>query len=165
MRWSISGQALQDHAERAVVGWLVTHGLEDPRPVVAASSPVPLILSAVNNYHEQMLGGLAWQVAAISSSLQHPDAKVIGLDRGGGGWWRGATFCITSAFIRLLGALEQIEVDVLKALLYYRPHGQPLGHESDQIDTTVDLEIVTEEPGVRNPLECPHASLVIGRQT
>lgn len=60
-------------------------------------------------------------LAGNHSRFDEPD---IGLDRSSSGWIRLPNFITSSALIRVLGAMEQFEIDVLKALLYYRPHGK-----------------------------------------
>lgn len=149
LSWSIAGEALLDLSKEAVVNWLVEQGLENSGPGTESDSPVSIVLASVQEYRQQALQELGPGVDAISSSLMNPDAKTVGQDRSGTGWSEGAAFCISSAFVRVLGASEQFELDVLKALLYYRPSGQPLGHPDDQIEITVEMDIVTEEPVVK----------------
>lgn len=69
----------------------------------------------------------------------------LGAERSGTGWKNPANFLITSAFVRLLGASEQFEMDVLKALIYYRPSGLP-GHESEWIEQVVERDVIREIP-------------------
>lgn len=69
-----------------------------------------------------------------------------GGERSGAGWKSYPNFIITSALVRLLGAWEQYERDVLKALFYYRPSGM-LGPDSEQIVQEVDVAVI-EEQGV-----------------
>lgn len=69
----------------------------------------------------------------------------FGVHRSGVGWNNLPNFVITSAFVRLLGASEQFELDVLKSLLYYRPAGKDeLVDECDVVAVT--SEVLTEEP-------------------
>jgi len=149
LSWSVAGQALLDLSEQAVADWLVEQGLENPGPESSGESPVSMVMAAANKHRAQALQKLGPVVDAISSSLMSPDAKVVGRDRSGTGWSEGAAFCISSAFVRVLGASEQFELDVLKALLYHRPFGKPLGEPDDQVDITVQMDIVTEEPEVK----------------
>ncbi|AFY49643.1 hypothetical protein Nos7524_3869 [Nostoc sp. PCC 7524] len=68
----------------------------------------------------------------------------FGVHRSGVGWHSLPNFVITSAFVRLLGASEQFELDVLKSLLYYRPAGKAeILDECDVI--TVRSDVLTEE--------------------
>jgi hypothetical protein len=88
---------------------------------------------------------LARAVKNEMRSINH-DAPDFGVHRSGVGYHSLPNFVITSAFVRLLGASEQFEIDVLKCLLYYRPGGKtesPEGFES----VTVTSEVVIEEPG------------------
>ena len=76
-----------------------------------------------------------------------PDERLLhmGAERSGAGGENAANFIITSAFVRLLGAGEQFELDVLKALFYHRPSGL-LGPPNEQLRTNVDIEVLLEEP-------------------
>ncbi|NLL02604.1 MAG: hypothetical protein GX265_06285 [Mollicutes bacterium] len=73
----------------------------------------------------------------------------FGQERSGAGWNKLANFVITSAFVRLLGATETFETDMLKALLYYRPNGL-LGPDAEQIDVKADERVLREEPKMEN---------------
>lgn len=68
----------------------------------------------------------------------------VGFERGSTGWDRLPNFITSSALVRLLGAMEQFEIDVLKALLHYRPAGKQ--HSDGSSYTVVDLAVVTEAP-------------------
>lgn len=69
----------------------------------------------------------------------------FGVHRSGVGWHSLPNFVITSAFVRLLGASEQFELDVLKSLLHHRPAGK--AELLDQCDViTVSPDVLTEEP-------------------
>jgi hypothetical protein len=50
--------------------------------------------------------------------------------------------------VRLLGASEQFELDVLKALLHYRPAGRPLGEEDEHMVISVEIDVLEEKPRV-----------------
>lgn len=79
---------------------------------------------------------------------QPPDKKLfeIGAARSGASWKdKGRNFAITSAFVRLLASEEQFEIDVLKALFFYRPTGV-LGGEADQIVEEATVDVVYEAP-------------------
>jgi hypothetical protein len=71
----------------------------------------------------------------------------LGEERSGAGWKDPANFLITSAFVRLLGAWEQYEMDVLKALFNYRPLGL-LGNEADQAVVQAETAVISEVPVV-----------------
>jgi hypothetical protein len=75
-----------------------------------------------------------------------PDSRLemFGENRASAGWQNPANFVITSAFVRLLGATEQIELDILKALFYYRPSGRIEGRSNETI--RVDADIILEIP-------------------
>ncbi len=96
---------------------------------------------------------LARAVKDEMRSINH-DSPDFGVHRSGVGYHSLPNFVITSAFVRLLGASEQFELDVLKCLLYYRPGGKaesPDGFEP----VTVTSEVVTEEPGESNAYSKP----------
>lgn len=80
------------------------------------------------------------QLAGTRSRYNEED---VGFERGSTGWDRLPNFITSSALIRLLGALEQYEIDVLKALLYYRPSGKEYVGKTR---TLVDVAVVTEQP-------------------
>lgn len=68
----------------------------------------------------------------------------LGFERGSTGWDRLPNFVTSSALVRLLGAMEQFEIDVLKALLHYRPAGKnsPIPKKVE----LADLAVVSEQP-------------------
>ncbi|MBD2013558.1 hypothetical protein H6F96_06155 [Microcoleus sp. FACHB-53] len=84
---------------------------------------------------------------AVSNEMRHIQhgGFDFGVHRSGVSWHSLPNFVITSAFVRLLGASEQFELDVLKSLLYYRPAGKDeLVDECDVVAVTP--EVLTEEP-------------------
>ncbi|MBW4542967.1 MAG: hypothetical protein KME25_00740 [Symplocastrum torsivum CPER-KK1] len=93
---------------------------------------------------------------AVKNEMRHinHDAPDFGVHRSGVGYHRLPNFVITSAFVRLLGASEQFEIDVLKCLLYYRPGGKTESPERFE-SVTVNSEVVTEEPGESNAYSKP----------
>lgn len=60
-----------------------------------------------------------------------------------------ANFIISSTFVRLLGAWEQLQVDVIRCLLFYRPHGL-LGPMEDNALITIDEEKAGKDLGFEN---------------
>ncbi len=82
------------------------------------------------------------------------DSPDFGVHRSGVGYHSLPNFVITSAFVRLLGASEQFELDVLKCLLYYRPGGKTESLDGFE-PVTVTSEVVTEEPGESNAYSKP----------
>ena len=79
--------------------------------------------------------------ATCASRYSYED---IGKSRSGIGWDNLPNFVITAAFIRLLGSMEQFELDVLKSLLYYRPNGK--SEEKFGKHILADIDVITEEP-------------------
>jgi len=70
----------------------------------------------------------------------------FGQERAGAGWNRLDNFIITSAFVRLLGAVETFELDMLKALLYYRPNGRLQSRTVPSEQIIAEEKVVLEEP-------------------
>ena len=88
-----------------------------------------------------------------------PDGSWVnaGAERSGAGWKNPAAFIISSAMVRVLGATEQFELDVLKCLLYYRPSGL-LGDSRDWVIQKVDPEVVYETPKKLNDEQLEYVS-------
>jgi hypothetical protein len=80
-------------------------------------------------------------LASTYSRFNEPD---VGSDRSSTGWDKLPNFITSSALIRVLGAMEQYELDVLKALLHYRPAGKQ--HRSDEVFAEADMSVVMELP-------------------
>ncbi len=77
----------------------------------------------------------------------------FGVGRSNAGWLgRWENFITTSAMIRFLGALEQFEIDALKSLLFYRPHGCtiPVG---EIVEQAVEESVIREIPEIRAGVE------------
>jgi hypothetical protein len=151
--WTVGGEALCTIEDGDVRKWLLRQGLDVLQAEAGSTPPIALIADAMEKYRKQALAGEWVTSEAISSSLMNPGAKEFGLKRSGAGWGQGADFCISSAFVRLLGALEQFEMDVLKALLCYRSTDSPLGPNSKLKDITVELDVLAEEPKVEGDTE------------
>lgn len=88
--------------------------------------------------------GIHPEVLVRGSNAPATQLVNAGSERSGAGWRNYPNFILTSALVRLLGAWEQYERDVLKALLYYRPSGI-LGPESEHIAQEVDVAIIEEQ--------------------
>lgn len=85
---------------------------------------------------------MAWiQMASTYSRFNEPD---VGSERSSTGWDKLPNFITSSALIRVLGAMEQYELDVMKALLHYRPAGKQ--HMSDGVFVEAEMSVVTELP-------------------
>ncbi len=129
--------------------WLTSQGLSVEAQEWESDEPFSLISWAVAEQWRIALGKDWSSANRKSSSIVNPNAKRVGVERSGAGWDEGAKFCIASAFVPLLGSLEQFELDVLKSLLYYRHPMGPLNSDKDWGDDPVELEVVTEEPEVK----------------
>lgn len=111
------------------------------------------LLGSMEGFLEDRYPLLARAVKDEMRRINH-DSPDFGVHRSGVGYHSLPNFVLTSAFVRLLGASEQFELDVLKCLLYYRPGGKtesPDGFEP----VTVTSEVVTEEPGESNAYSKP----------
>jgi len=84
----------------------------------------------------------------LARRIDSPDERLndYAEARSGAGWQNPANFVITSAFVRLLGASEQFELDVLKSLFFYRPSGKAV--ETDSKLIVVEADVMLEQPEV-----------------
>lgn len=89
--------------------------------------------------------GIDPEILVRASNAPDPEWVDLGEERSGAGWRNPANFLISSAFVRLLGAWEQYELDVLKALFYYRPLGL-LGDGKDQLVEYAEAGVIRELP-------------------
>jgi hypothetical protein len=124
--------------------WLAGQGMGDFDPELSISDLIEQPITASfsdDNWLERMQEG---------NRSQYPDAKDFGKLRANGGWDELEKFIITSAFIRILGAYEQYELDVLKALLYYRPLGHTGQHASDFEEEEPTEEVILEQPHLQD---------------
>jgi hypothetical protein len=113
--------------------------------MVEDDCPEPqLITHPITSGLEQRLG-VRLDILVRGSNAPAEGWTYAGEERSGAGWRDPANFLITSAFVRLLGAWEQYEMDVLKALFYYRPLGL-LGDEADQAVVRAEPDVVWEFP-------------------
>lgn len=125
------------------VDWLRNQGVnpffhryvDDDRMVLSMLSTME------NALEEKGVNLLSIKMAGTYSRFNEPD---IGTERSSSGWMRLPNFITSSALIRLLGAMEQFEMDVLKALLFYRPQGKE--HDCKLEYQDVDLAVILEEP-------------------
>ncbi len=77
----------------------------------------------------------------------------FGVGRSNAGWQgRWENFITTSAMIRFIGALEQFELDALKSLLFYRPHGSATSL-SEIVEQTVEEVVIREAPDKRGGVD------------
>lgn len=143
---TLAGAVAQERSKTTddrLVKWLNTQGvvpffhnyIEEGRSVLSLLGTIEeaLISHGVDLMHVHVSGS--------HSRFNEPD---IGSDRSSSGWNRLPNFITSSALIRVLGAMEQFEIDVLKALLYYRPQGKSKPECVTYEDA--ELSIATEEP-------------------
>jgi hypothetical protein len=137
---TLSGSALPPNSPAE---WLQQQGFEAALEGEPFGRALRLALS------ESFQEGVGEHPEIFSKASDAPEADLadLGSLRAGAGWSTAPNFVITSAFVRLLGALEQFELDTLKALLYYRPYGL-LGDPTDQIDQDVERDVLLEVPEV-----------------
>lgn len=135
-----------------LVEWLRDQGVEPfyYRVMPEGTLQVSLVESvnqAVKGYGVDVL---RVQMAGAYSRFDEPD---VGWDRSSTGWDRLSNFITSSALIRLLGAMEQYELDVLKALLHYRPAGaqhiEPL--EFVDADLAIAIEMADSDGRYKKP--------------
>jgi hypothetical protein len=173
---AIAGLAILDNSTVGVLKWLKEQGLGEVEPNTLRSPRPPspphrvsdersttgtppsemtevppaviflrILATGLADYRHDALGkDRVDQLRRGQLSAQTEDDH--GSERSGAGWANGANFCITSAFIRVLGAWEQYELDVLKALVHYRPTGKKLGPLAEQLLIVPDMQVVLESP-------------------
>ncbi|MCB9855379.1 MAG: hypothetical protein H6818_06785 [Phycisphaerales bacterium] len=113
--WSLGGQTT-GHAN--INSWLASQGMPEGD---YSEPPISAVLTSIENKRIELLGRDV--LRELNRGRRGAFETDIGTSRAGAGWDQAANFCITSAFIRLLGAWEQFELDVLKTLLLLRPGG------------------------------------------
>ena len=135
-------QRVGESAVERIRRWLATQG-------VPAYDDIPDAPLLIHTLAEGFRAGCGIHPEMLVRGSNSPLTEWIdlGAERSGAGWKNPANFLITSAFVRLLGAAEQFELDVLKSLFYYRPSG-PLGHKEDWIEQKVEPEVIREKPQI-----------------
>ena len=113
-----------DLTEEMLTSWLAQNGLDETNSRIDPGF-VHINIAMGRYYDSQVKNPL--EVIKASQRTAHSGLEDFGVERSGAGWEKLGNFIITSAFVRLLGAWEQFELDVLKALFYYRPSGEILG--------------------------------------
>ena len=134
-----------DFGEDDLKTWLHEHGMDE------AVIPGGCIHIARTMQH-YFVSRCGLGALMLGNRSAHADEQDFGVERSGAGWQNLDNFIITSAFVRLLGALEKFEIDTLKTLLYYRPSGH-LGHALDQDTLTATSDVVTEKPTLEDNKE------------
>lgn len=139
--YSLDGRPLG--AGHSIENWLKTQDVEIP-PWAAGHK---VSAAMVEDFEFDKRVGTTWAGLVKSSHGPHGmSSGHEGEERAGGGWRDPANFIITSAFVRLLGAGEQFELDVLKSPFYYRPHGHLLGPAEESVEIEVEYDVVREVP-------------------
>lgn len=145
-------QLLNGINEVSLGNWLREHGM---RETAAANSTDPRFVHiriAMDEFIDNCFED-AREARAEMCRSAHSGLEDVGVMRSGAGWQKLDNFIITSAFVRLLGASEQFEMDVLKALLYHRPSGL-LGQPADQDLITAILDDIIEVPTRDENIDC-----------
>lgn len=96
--------------------------------------------------------GLDMERLAMAGTHSRYDEPDLGFERSSSGWDKLPNFITSSAFIRVLGAMEQYELDVLKALFYYRPAGKQSVHANF---VEAAIEIIAEIPDQDGQYKAP----------
>jgi hypothetical protein len=132
--------------------WLKAEGVEPffYRLMPEETLHLSLLSTIENAVSEHGVDMLRIQMAGTYSRFNEPD---VGSDRSSTGWDRLPNFITSSALVRVLGAMEQYELDVLKALLHYRPAGKQ--HSSGGQHEDADMCVVTEAPDAEGRYAMP----------
>lgn len=139
-------------SETEKVAWLKRQGVEPCYYRIMPEDRLELTLEeTLKNAVEQY--GVNMQRVQVAGTYSRFDEEDVGWERSSTGWNRLPNFITTSALIRILGAMEQYELDVLKTLLHYRPAGSQSKSELDFIDA--DLSVATEPPDADNRFAKP----------
>lgn len=125
------------------VDWLATQGVE---PCFLRYMPEERLELGMLQTIEQDVAKHGIDLIKISMAGNYVrfDEPDLGTERSSTGWERLPNFITSSGLIRILGAMEQFELDVLKALLYYRPSGKNLRIHLDPVE--IDISVVSEQP-------------------
>ncbi len=102
--------------DEEVLEWLTEQGIDYPKNV----PPFVLFALTWKQLHHPRIEEILRRVQAGAGASESDFGRV----RSGAEFHKQTDFVITSGFVRILGAHEQFERDVLKALLYYRPVGR-----------------------------------------
>jgi hypothetical protein len=137
LKATLNGKPLRNMSAKE---WLATQNIQ----AGGEFSDTQLISQALTEGFEDGFG-IHPEMLVRGSNSPDPAWFNLGEERSGAGWRNPANFLITSAFVRLLGAWEQYELDVLKSLFNYRPLGL-LGLEEDQDIEEAMPEVIREAP-------------------
>lgn len=143
----IAGLTLPAHEDMLGV-WLGCQGLNDGQPVMTdrESEPSIRVSSEVRYAFNKANGGIGLEdLTKELDDCLYPKLEGFGEYRSGAAWGNVANFTITSAFVRLLGAEEQFETDVLKALFYYCPQGA-VGGTQNPTPVRIEEAVILEKP-------------------
>lgn len=130
---------LRDNAMGNVREWFKKQGTPDYSDVPSAL----LVSHALTDGFEEGVG-IHPELLVRGSNAPAQELVNAGGERSGAGWKNYPNFILTSALVRLLGAWEQFERDVLKALFYHRPSGL-LGPASEQLLEEVNVDVICEK--------------------
>jgi len=139
--WSLGGDSVSSN--ETISQWLAKNNMPPP---LENSRSIGAISQSMMLYRKQLMKDYYVLSEESGTKSNRPSVDDFGSERGGAGWNKCDNFVITSAFIRLLGAWEQYELDVLKALFYYRPDGHPLGPPEEWTEKEVEEHVIREIP-------------------
>lgn len=146
---SLSENSIHEYDKTEIFEWLIIQGIKtlpDINEYKDETNLCSLLISTalLMEFHDATNESLG----ALAQRRERPELAGQGAKRSGAGWNQTENFIITSAFVRLLGALEQFEMDVLKALFHYRPKGLSYvktGEETTQIENDIFMEVPQKE--------------------
>lgn len=164
--WALGGGAILAKSTEELNRWMTDQGLPTQvnaldvaaLPAIISTAPkhegvasqarplISILYGAFDQLRRSIMADRFIESETQARLISHSNIDDFGTDRSGAGWSRTANFCVTSAFVRLLGAHEQFELDVLKTLFFYRPTGELLGNEADNDFQIADTSIAIEEP-------------------
>ena len=96
--------------------------------------------------------GAAYSTAIVEGTASTPSLSPdtdYGVESSSADWDRWENFLTTSAMLRFMATLEQFEIDTLKALLYYCPHGTGIPAD-EYVEQEVTEDVIYETPEERS---------------
>jgi len=133
-----------DKPEEFFAGWLKEQGVTPRYYRVMPEETLKLDMRLSMQETLKSHGVDLFYFNLVGRASRYADTTDVGVERSGTGWQRLPNFITSSAYVRLLGAMEQFEIDTLKTLLHYRPEGK--GYKAGRKVIEAAIEVATEEP-------------------